>query len=367
MFDTIHNDVVREIDNCVHTEQFQKRVSVAYDMCPDTGMKAAIDRMNSDLYVSPLTWKEAGSEKPSTGTEIENGPLSAALQDKVDFKREEWEDFRVVSVDGEPVNPEGRVFRNDFAADLSSDSYIKDGDRYFKPDIKLYKDLFIDSIKGESAARAEVYKAKPSEWFASNANLGKAVMDGLALSTLVKDHYDYWLRDTWQTWCYYDTDDICAPTGQSYVHLYHDYQRSYRKLLAMQWKELTESEAALKVEDSDEDTAKRLQALALEECVSRRWITKVEDLEHPDETTSFTSLMTHLTLGDLKVAERQIQDLTSPDDVPEKDKEGKTPLVWACKENDADATLLLLKYNANTEIIDKVMYPQICFYVNVYS
>ena len=38
-----------------------------------------IDRMNSDLYVSPLKWKEAVSEKPSTGTKIENGTLAADL------------------------------------------------------------------------------------------------------------------------------------------------------------------------------------------------------------------------------------------------------------------------------------------------
>ncbi len=82
-FDTIQNDVVREIDRCVHTEPFQKRLAV--DFC----------------------------------------------------------------------------------------------NRY--PE---YKDKFIASIKSESASRAEVYKAKPGPWFASNAHLGKAVFDGLALSTL---------------------------------------------------------------------------------------------------------------------------------------------------------------------------------------
>ena len=187
-----------------------------------------------------------------------------------------------------------------------------------------------------------MYKVKNGEWFAFNTNLGKSVMDALTLSTVDKAHYDYWLRDTDQTWCYYDTDDICVPTGQSYVYLYHDYECSYRALaLALQRKEMTEEERALVVEDSDGeeigDAIKRLQKLALEECVSRRWITKVEDLEHPDETTSFTSLMTHLTIGDLKVAER-LHSRSSPDSVSEKDKEGKTPLLWACKENDSDTT-----------------------------
>ena len=251
-------------------------------MCPHTGMKVAIDLANSDLYVSPLKWKEAGSEKPSTGTEIENGPLAAALQNKVEFKKEEWEDFRVVSVDGKLVNPGGNVSRSDLAANLSSDSYIKAGNRYFKPDIKLYKDLFIDSIKGESAARAEVYKAKPGEWFAPNANLGKAVMDGPALSTLTKAQYDFWLRDTWLTWIYHGTDDICAPTGQSYVTSI--YVPRLLALLPQAAGAAAEgadggagSTGSRTSEGSDDDAAKRLQALALEECVSRRWITKVEE------------------------------------------------------------------------------------------
>ncbi len=60
-----------------------------------------------------LKWKEAGSDKPSTGTEIQNELLAAALQKKIEFKKEEWEKFQV--------------------ANLSSDSYVKAGNRYFKP------------------------------------------------------------------------------------------------------------------------------------------------------------------------------------------------------------------------------------------
>ena len=420
LFDTIHNDVIREIDNCVQTEQFQKRVAVDYKlrgslkcvgafttndqgeetdeatelgakylassfcyissvsillyvcvlillcMCPHTGIKTATELANSDLYVSPLKWKEAGSEKPSTGTEIENEPLAAALQNQVKFTKEEWKDFQVVTVDGEAVNPGGHISDKKNAADLSSDSYIKAGNRYFKPEIKPYKDLFIDSIKSESAARAEVYKGKPGAWFASNANLGKAVIDGLALSTLAKAQYDLWLRDTFLSWNCYDPDDLTAPKGFIHSYLSHDYQRSYGKLLALQRKELTEAEEAAEVEGSDADAGKRLQELALEECVSRRWIRCEKDLEQRDEMTSFTPLMTHLSLGDLKVAERLLQARASPEAVPTKDKEGKTPLLWACKEKDADATLLLLKYKANIEAYDTVMYTQISFYVYVY-
>jgi hypothetical protein len=62
-----------------------------------------------------LKWKQTGSEKPATGTEIKNALLASALQGKkkVDFKKEEWHKFRVT--------------------DLSSDSYIKAGNCYFKP------------------------------------------------------------------------------------------------------------------------------------------------------------------------------------------------------------------------------------------
>jgi hypothetical protein len=65
------------------------------------------------MVASGLKWKEAGSEKPSTGTEIKNELLAAALLERVEFKKEEWDKFQV--------------------ADLFSDSYIKSGDRYFKP------------------------------------------------------------------------------------------------------------------------------------------------------------------------------------------------------------------------------------------
>ncbi len=60
-----------------------------------------------------LKWKDAGHEQPSTGTEIKNELLAAALQKRVKFKKEEWEKIQV--------------------ANLRSDSYIKAGNRYFIP------------------------------------------------------------------------------------------------------------------------------------------------------------------------------------------------------------------------------------------
>ncbi len=92
-----------------------------------TPLALALARAHKSLG---LKWKEAGSEKPCAGTEIENEPLAAALQKQVEeqvekqalkkqvekqfeIEEEDWEDFGV--------------------ANLSNDSYIKAGNRYFKP------------------------------------------------------------------------------------------------------------------------------------------------------------------------------------------------------------------------------------------
>ncbi len=92
------------------------------------------ESLNELLKRAPLKWEEVGSEKPATGTEIKNNLLAAALQKKVEkrveFKKEEWEEFQV--------------------ADLHNDSYIKAGDRYFKPDVQFYN-VEIDEIDTLSA------------------------------------------------------------------------------------------------------------------------------------------------------------------------------------------------------------------------
>ena len=77
--------------------------------------KCTVWRISEDGPITlGLKWKEAGSEKPPTGgSEIKNELLAAALQKKVEFKKEEWEKFQV--------------------ANLSSECYIKAGNRYFKP------------------------------------------------------------------------------------------------------------------------------------------------------------------------------------------------------------------------------------------
>jgi hypothetical protein len=69
------------------------------------------DSMSSALG---STWKNVGSKKPSTGTEIESELLAAALQRaEFEFEKEQWKTFRVAA--------------------LSSQSYIKAGGFYFKP------------------------------------------------------------------------------------------------------------------------------------------------------------------------------------------------------------------------------------------
>jgi hypothetical protein len=349
------------------------------------------------------------------------------------------------------------TIQNDVVREIDSSVHAEAFQRRLKvehwKDYPEYKDEFIASIKSESASRAEVYKAKPGPWFASNAHLGKAVIDGLALSTLAKAKYELWLRD--------ETLDLMEMGS-------HDYQRSYAKLLALQRQELTEAEeaAARQVEGSDGkaaimvaggekadmlngwyettvdlqngkplfrklktpdtwlrfttdntwmfsdtsdkdlnntdgwcvsveagkdlptqvdmwkieevkkrehgfygdmirewkehaqikciDAAKRLQTLALADCISRRFLAGEEELDLEDETTSLTPMWQHLSLGDFKVAERLLQARASPEHVPSQDKEGKTPLLWASKEGYADAALLLLKYKANIEATDKV-------------
>jgi len=91
------------------------------------------------MVVSGLKWKDAGSEKPSTGTEIKNELLAAALLERVEFKKEEWDTFQI--------------------ADPCSDSYIKAGDRYFKPAV-----VEVVSVELGYSAENEVQKEKREEF-----------------------------------------------------------------------------------------------------------------------------------------------------------------------------------------------------------
>ena len=115
-----------------------------------------------------------------------------------------------------------------------------------------------------------------------------------------------------------------------------------------------EEAASREVEGSDGNLGKRLQALALADCVSGGLLAGEDELDLPDETSSLTPLWQHLLLGDVKVAERLLLARASPELVPGQDEEGKTPLLWATKEGNVNVALLLLKYKANIEATDKV-------------
>jgi hypothetical protein len=60
-----------------------------------------------------LKWEEIGPNEPETGQEITNESLAVSLQKKVEFRESELDAFEI--------------------SNLSSDSYIKVGDSYFKP------------------------------------------------------------------------------------------------------------------------------------------------------------------------------------------------------------------------------------------
>jgi hypothetical protein len=211
---------------------------------------------------------------------------------------------------------------------------------------KDWKTPFIQSIKDESAARAKVYKDKEGAWFASNANLAKAVSDGLALSTLANAKRTLWLRDT--------SIGVWEMGGAAeYKVIYYNFRRAYSKLLARQRKELKEAEEAVARQGSGGAAAQRLKELALEECVSRRWITGEKGLEDRDETTSCTPLLSHAFLGDVEVTERLLQARADPEALTTKG-DAMTALLSAAKEGNAEIALLLLKHKANLEATDRV-------------
>jgi ankyrin repeat protein len=203
---------------------------------------------------------------------------------------------------------------------------------------------FIASIKEESAARVQVYKDKEAAWFTSNDRLGKAVSDGLAISTLAKAKCTVWLRHPTLT-----LHDMSCPSSS-----FHDFARSYSRLLVWQQRELKRAEAeALKGSD---EAAARLQALALEDCVLRRFISFKckEELEHADDTTSATPLWMHVYFGESTAVERLLQARADPEAVPSKDDGHKTSLVCAAMVGNAEIVRLLVKYKANVQATDKL-------------
>jgi hypothetical protein len=171
---------------------------------------------------------------------------------------------------------------------------------------------------------------------------------------------DAWLRFTTDnTWTFSDTSDKELNNTNGWcvsVEAGKDLPTHVDS-----WKIEEEEHAQIKCIDA----AKRLQTLALADCISRRFVAGEEELDVADETTSLTPLWQHLSLGDVKVAERLLQARASPEHVPSQDEEGKTPLLWAIKEGYADAALLLLKYKANIEATDKVSNHPVFAYCNI--
>ena len=210
---------------------------------------------------------------------------------------------------------------------------------------KDWRTPFIQSIKDESEARANVYKDKDGAWFTSNAHLAQAVSDGLALSTLANAKRTLWLCDTsigvWE---------MGGAAAGDYSSCYYTFQRAHAKFLTRQRKELKKAEEAAAREGSDGAAAQRLKELALEQCVSRRWITGAEGLEDEDETTWCTPLLSHAFLGDIEVTERLLQARANHEAV----SGGRTALLSAAKEGNAEIARLLLKYKANLEATDEV-------------
>jgi ankyrin repeat protein len=94
-----------------------------------------------------------------------------------------------------------------------------------------------------------------------------------------------------------------------------------------------------------------LKELALVESVSRRWITGAEGLEDKDETTSCTPLLSHAFLGDVEATERLLQARADHEAVS---SHGRTALLSAAEEGNAEIALLLLKYKANLEATNPV-------------
>jgi ankyrin repeat protein len=89
-----------------------------------------------------------------------------------------------------------------------------------------------------------------------------------------------------------------------------------------------------------------LKEVALVESVSRRWITGAEGLEDKDETTSCTPLLSHAFLRDVEATERLLQARADHEAVS---SEGRTALLSAAYEGNAEIALLLIKYKANLE------------------
>jgi len=139
----------------------------------NNGIQDLRERLNGGLQLGlmweevstlGLKWEEIGSQKPTMGTEIVSEALALGLQVKLEFSQEEWKKFEVSDLAHDsyikvgdkflsPAKPEGQEIQHEAIAaelqkqlhftieelknlnvpSLSKNSYIKAGDKYFRP------------------------------------------------------------------------------------------------------------------------------------------------------------------------------------------------------------------------------------------
>eukprot|EP00277_Geminigera_cryophila_P006903 CAMPEP_0179429026 /NCGR_PEP_ID=MMETSP0799-20121207/14524_1 /TAXON_ID=46947 /ORGANISM="Geminigera cryophila, Strain CCMP2564" /LENGTH=268 /DNA_ID=CAMNT_0021204761 /DNA_START=985 /DNA_END=1792 /DNA_ORIENTATION=- len=221
-----------------------------------------------------------------------------------------------------------------------------------------YSCELIPSIKRESKARVDVYGAKPGVWFGDNAHLGKAVADCLALPALAMDKLRLWLHDPALN-VVEASREINFQTARLWV------MKRRARLLA----------EALGAGDKEDEVA----ALALEDCGARHGISDVPSLEHPDDISGETPLITHCFLGDVAAATRLLLARANPNAVTQEGKSplcvrthtdaggdshaherwqnhaGMTALLYAAQEGHSDIAKLLLHFKADLN----VLHPQV--------
>jgi len=224
-------------------------------------------------------------------------------------------------------------------------------------------DELIPSIKKESKARVDVYRAKAGVWFGDNAHLGKAVADCLALPALAMGKLRLWLHDP-------------------VLNLYHTtnhlkFQTARLRGMKRRARLLAEARAAGDKEDE-------VEALALEDCGVRHGISDAPSLEHPDDISGETPLITHCFLDDEAAATRLLLARANPNAVTQEGKvrhpppppprcvcahmqiweldshaherwqehAGMTALLYAAQEGHTDIAKLLLDFKADLNVCD---------------
>jgi hypothetical protein len=173
-----------------------------------------------------------------------------------------------------------------------------------------YKDAFISSIKGESAARVSAYKELPDSAYAEIETLGDAVSKGLSLPLLANAKLRLWLEDPSLNLVTMGDKDRPNFLG---LNVAQGRRLARRRLL------LKDSVAGRRV-STDRIGRSVLQdglgrmggtatALALEDCIERRLITGTgaAALERRDVVSDETPLITQMQLGDFENAQRLLQ------------------------------------------------------------